>query len=73
LGLKGKKIPLQARIMAIVDVYDALTNDRPNRKKMSHREAAEIIKSYSGTYFDPELVRIFLEHEKEFGGEKNAQ
>ncbi|MCL2295208.1 MAG: response regulator [Spirochaetes bacterium] len=70
-GLKGKDIPLQGRIMAIVDVYNALTSDRPYRKMFSHTEAVEIIKkSYSGTYFDPELVNVFLEREKEF--EKKA-
>ena len=66
LGLKGTKIPLQGRLMAIIDIYDALTNDRPNREKMSHREAVEIIKDYSGTHFDPELVKVFLQNEKEF-------
>jgi len=66
LGLKGTKIPLQGRLMAIVDVYDALTNDRPDREKIPHGEAVEMIKSYSGTYFDPELVDVFMAHEKEF-------
>ena len=66
LGLKGDNIPLQGRVMAIVDVYDALTSDRPNRERMSHREAVEIVRGYSGTYFDPDLVTIFLEHEEEF-------
>ena len=66
LGLRGDQIPLQGRLMAIADVYDALTNDRPNREKMSHEQAVEIIKHQSGTYFDPDLVAIFLEHEKEF-------
>jgi len=66
LGLKGAKIPLQGRLMAIVDIYDALTSNRPNREKLSHQEAVKVIKNYSGTYFDPELVRVFLNHEKEF-------
>jgi len=66
LGLKGEQIPLQGRLMALADVYDALTNDRPNREKMSHEQAVEIIKSQSGTFFDPDLVTIFLEREKEF-------
>ncbi|MCL1941081.1 MAG: response regulator [Synergistaceae bacterium] len=65
-GLRGTGIPLQGRVMAIVDVYDALTSDRPHRDMISHEEAVEKIKSYSGTFFDPELVRIFMEHEKEF-------
>ena len=65
-GLKGKEIPLQGRIMALVDVYDALTNNRPHRGMMNHREAVSIVRNLSGTQFDPGLVRIFLEHEAEF-------
>ena len=66
LGLKGAEIPLQGRLMAIADIYDDLTSDRPDREKMSHQEAVKIIKDYSGTYFDPELIRIFINHEREF-------
>ena len=65
-GLKGKRIPLQGRIMAIVDVYDALTTDRPHRKKMSHEEAVAAIKKGSGTQFDPEIVKLFVASEEEF-------
>lgn len=65
-GLSGDEIPLEGRLMAIVDVYDALTNDRPYKKAYSHEEAVEIIRKDSGTHFDPGLVRVFLEHEKEF-------
>jgi putative two-component system response regulator len=54
-----------------MDVDDALTNDRPNRRRLSHLKAVEMIKNYSGTHFDPELVRIFLAHEKEFNGDEN--
>jgi len=64
-GLAGKEIPLEGRLMAIVDVYDALTSERPHRSRRSHQEAVNIIKSNSGTHFDPELVGIFLECEKE--------
>ena len=66
LGLKGKFIPLQGRLMAIVDVYNALTTDRPHRKMLSHKEAVEIISNGAGTLFDPDLVQVFLECEKEF-------
>jgi len=66
LGLKEKEIPLQGRIMAIVDVYDALTNDRHDREKISHWEAVDMIKNNRGIYFDPDLVDVFLENEKEF-------
>ena len=65
-GLKGDEIPLQGRIMAIVDVYDALTNHRPHRDMFDHKEAVGIIKSLSGTQFDPGLVKVFIKHEKDF-------
>ena len=64
--LKGKAIPLQGRIMAIVDVYEALVNDRPYRSKKTHQEAKKIITDLSGTHFDPALVNIFIEHAQEF-------
>jgi len=66
MGLKGAGIPLQGRIIAIIDVYDALTNERPHREMFSHAEAIEIIKGYSGLYFDPGLVAVFIDNEKEF-------
>jgi putative two-component system response regulator len=66
LGLRGKAIPLQGRIMAIVDAYNALTNDRPYRARVSHKEAVEIIKNGSGTQFDPGLVEVFLTCEEDF-------
>jgi PAS domain S-box-containing protein/putative nucleotidyltransferase with HDIG domain len=59
-GLKGTQIPLAARIFAVVDVWDALTNDRTYRKKWSHEKAWEFIKSRSGTHFDPQVVEVFL-------------
>ena len=60
-GLKGKDIPLQGRIMAIADVYDALVSDRPYKKAFTHEKAVEIIKESSGTHFDREIVDVFLE------------
>ena len=63
LGLKGVEIPLQGRMMAIIDVYDALTTDRPHRVKLSHADAIEIIRNGSGTHFDPGLVKVFLDCE----------
>ena len=59
-GLKGKNIPLQARIFAVVDVYDALTSDRPYRKAWSDKDALDYIAEQSGKHFDPEVVEIFL-------------
>ena len=60
-GLKGKQIPFLARITAIVDAYEVMTNGRPYKKKLSPEEAALEIKKASGTQFDPELVGLFLE------------
>ncbi|MDR0454141.1 MAG: response regulator [Deferribacteraceae bacterium] len=65
-GLKGDKIPLQGRMMAIADVYDALTNERPYKRSFSHEESVEIIKRESGTHFDPYLVDLFLKYERNF-------
>lgn len=65
-GIKGEDIPLQARLIAIVDVYDALTNERPYKRAFSHEEAVKIIKEGEGSHFDPKLVEIFLENEQKF-------
>ncbi|NCC80308.1 MAG: HD domain-containing protein, partial [Clostridia bacterium] len=65
-GLKGKDIPLSARIMAIADVYDALRSDRPYKKAMSHEEVVEIMERDIGSHFDPEIGKIFLESQNEF-------
>ncbi|HHX74480.1 MAG TPA: diguanylate cyclase [Firmicutes bacterium] len=61
LGLKGSDIPLECRILAIVDAYDALTNDRPYRKAKSKAEALAELKAAAGIQFDPELVKIFID------------
>jgi adenylate cyclase len=58
-GLKGEDIPLSGRIMAIADVYDALTSARPYRDKMSHETAVDIIVAGRGSQFDPQLVDAF--------------
>jgi len=65
-GLKGTDIPLQGRIMALADVYDALISDRSYKPAFPHTQAVDIIKNGSGTHFDPELVKIFLENDLEF-------
>ncbi|MGB8212587.1 MAG: HD domain-containing phosphohydrolase [Anaerolineales bacterium] len=59
-GLKGKGIPITARIFAIVDVYDALTSDRPYRKAWSTEKTLDYIREQSGKQFDPEVVETFL-------------
>jgi putative two-component system response regulator len=65
-GTKGLEIPLQGRLMAIADVYDALTAYRPYKQPMSCTEAEEIIYKGSGTHFDPVLVEIFHRLAPEF-------
>lgn len=57
----GEEIPLEARIVSVADVFDALTTDRPYRKGLSHREALEILADLAGTALDPRLVTLFLE------------
>jgi len=59
-GLKGKTIPLAARLFAIIDVYDALTSNRPYRRAWTSKQALEHIRAGAGTHFDPELVQVFL-------------
>jgi len=64
-GLKGLEIPLQGRVLALVDVYDALTSERPYKKAFPHEKAVEIIMSESGKQFDPKIVEVFCEvHER---------
>jgi response regulator RpfG family c-di-GMP phosphodiesterase len=59
-GLKGEEIPIEARIFALVDVWDAITNDRVYRKSMCKEEAIQTIKSGAGTHFDPQITMMFL-------------
>ncbi len=65
-GLKGKEIPIAARIMALADVYDALRSRRVYKEGFSHEKSAAIIEQGSGSHFDPLLVEIFLENQQEF-------
>ena len=58
-NLAGKYIPLNARIFAIVDVFDVLTSKRPYKEEYSFEKAMEILNEGSGTHFDPELLKIF--------------
>lgn len=58
-GISGHSIPLCARIMAIADVYDALTSKRPYKKPFSHSKAVDIIVNSSGTHFEPCIVDVF--------------
>jgi putative two-component system response regulator len=60
-GLKGTDIPLQGRVMAIADVYDALVSTRSYKTAFTHEKAVDIIKESSGSHFDPKIVDLFLE------------
>jgi putative two-component system response regulator len=65
-GLKGLEIPLQGRIMAIADVYDALVSLRPYKKALTNEEAVQIITTNAGKHFDPKIVEVFLEVKDHF-------
>ncbi|MDH5174504.1 MAG: HD domain-containing protein [candidate division WOR-3 bacterium] len=65
-GLKGKDIPLSARICALADIYDALTSDRRYRKSFSQKAARDIILHKQNYRYDPDILRIFRRYNKEF-------
>jgi putative nucleotidyltransferase with HDIG domain len=60
-GRAGEQIPLEARVLAVADAFDAMTSDRPYRRPLDHQAAVAEVARCSGTQFDPEVVRIFLE------------
>jgi putative two-component system response regulator len=64
-GLKGEEIPLSARLFAAIDVWDALTSDRPYRKAMTRDQAYQYILSESGRHFDPAIVQLIAAHIEE--------
>ncbi len=66
LGVRENDIPLEARIVALADVYDALRQKRCYKLEFSHERAIEIIKDESGKYFDPSIVNVFLVFNEEF-------
>jgi HD-GYP domain-containing protein (c-di-GMP phosphodiesterase class II) len=59
-GIKGEDIPIRARIISVADAYDAMTSDRPYRKKMTHEEAVTELIDNKGTQFDPKIIDIFM-------------
>lgn len=65
-GLSGDAIPISARLMAIADVYDAVTSKRVYKEAIAHKEAVDIIRRERGEHFDPDLVDAFLECEAKF-------
>jgi putative two-component system response regulator len=71
-GLSGEEIPLQGRIMAIVDAYDALVSERPYKEAFTDEEAVDIILKNAGTHYDPKIVDVFLEVRDKFKAVKAA-
>ena len=65
-GLKGEQIPLIARIISVVDFYDATRCDRPYRKGMKREDSVALLNSMVGSAFDPKVVKKFVEHVVEF-------
>jgi HD-GYP domain-containing protein (c-di-GMP phosphodiesterase class II) len=59
-GIKGDNIPIESRIIAVADAYEAMTSNRPYRKALSDNKAISRIKDGSGTQFDPKVVKAFL-------------
>jgi HD-GYP domain-containing protein (c-di-GMP phosphodiesterase class II) len=60
IGLAGEAIPVECRILSIVDAFDAMTSDRPYRKAMPTEQAVQELRKFGGIQFDPDLVAIFL-------------
>jgi putative two-component system response regulator len=72
LGLAGEQIPLCARVVALADVYDALTSRRVYKEAMSHYQAKQVLLSERACHFDPDVVDAFLAAEEQFIGIKEA-
>ncbi len=77
-GLRGGEIPLEGRLMAVADVYDALISERPYKKAFTHEQAVAIIRNDSGTHFDPAIVEVFQNvadafREESMNGSKSAE
>jgi putative two-component system response regulator len=70
-GMKETEIPLQARIMAIIDVYDALVSERSYKEALTHEKAMEIIMNESGKHFDPQIAEVFHDINEQIKDVKN--
>ncbi|MCP4462816.1 MAG: response regulator [Planctomycetaceae bacterium] len=65
-GLAGTEIPLCGRIVALADFYDAVTSERVYKKAYSHARACRMIRAETGSHFDPDIARVFIQHADEF-------
>jgi response regulator RpfG family c-di-GMP phosphodiesterase len=72
-GIVGENIPLPARLMAIIDVYDALISERPYKQAFTHEESVNIIQNGKGTHFDPVLAELFMSASERFADNKIAR
>ena len=72
-GLSGDRIPITARILSVVDCFDAVREDRQYRKAMTRDQAIQLIESSSGTMYDPKVVRAFIDHLPQFEAEIRNQ
>lgn len=70
-GLSGERIPVEARIFALCDAYDAIRSERPYKESLSHKEAVKRIKADKAEHFDPDIVASFLMCKQEFLKENN--
>jgi HD-GYP domain-containing protein (c-di-GMP phosphodiesterase class II) len=59
-GLRGDEIPIEARVIAVVDAYDAITSERPYQPALARKQAIEELRANAGTHFDPQVVRAFV-------------
>lgn len=69
-GIKGENIPLQSRIVAICDAYDAMVGERPYRKSLSKQEALQELRRNAGTQFDPSIAQACVEAITRWDGSK---
>jgi len=72
-GLRGEEIPRAARLFAVVDVYDAVTSQRPYREPLSTPDAVALLEAGSGSHFDPEVLRAFVDLLERTGGRLPAE
>ena len=71
-GLAGSEIPLEGRIVAVVDVYDALTSDRPYRPGLTHEDALALMREGSGTHFDAIVLDAFMQAVENIAARREA-